>query len=385
MVNELLLQMIGSAVNCDFVPTASVSDASEDQLKQLFRLAKRHDLAHIAGFAMQNAGQIPQGEIGDQFQMAMMQAIYRCARQEQELESISRLFEAEKIPFIPLKGAIIRKWYPENWLRTGCDVDILVHHCDVERAVEMLQSRLRYTYCTTSPHDVALDSPSGVHLELHFDLVDESVSKEQRALLEDVWETAIPETGWTYRMAMESRRFYFYNIAHFAKHFSGSGCGIRPFVDVWVMNHVAGYSSDMCGELLEQGELLTFAKAAERMADAWFSGGEKDALLLQIEAYILDNSVHGSLDNVVLANRARHGSEFKALMAKIFLRYDAIKEYYPILKKHKWLLPFVEVYRWFRLLFGGSAGRVAHMVKENAAISEDEAAQIGNMLHQLGL
>jgi len=385
MVNELLLQMIGSAVNRDYVPAATASQASDEQLKQLFRLAKRHDLAHLAGFAMQNAGHLPQGEIGDKFQMAMMQAIYRCARQEQELDSISKLFEEIKIPFIPLKGAIIRKWYPESWLRTGCDIDILVHHADVKRAVASLQSRLQYTYCTTSPHDVALDAPSGVHLELHFDLVDESVSKEQRALLEDVWETAKPEKGWTCKMEMEAQRFYFYNMAHFAKHFSGSGCGIRPFVDVWVMNHVAGYSSNMCRELLEKGGLLTFARSAERMAEAWFSGGEKDALLLQVESYILGNSVHGSLDNVVLANRARHGSGFKALMAKVFLRYDVIKEYYPILKKHKWLLPFVEVYRWFRLLFGGSAGRVAHMVKENAAISEDEAAKIGNMLHQLGL
>ena len=222
-------------------------------------------------------------------------------------------------------------------------------------------------------------------MELHFDLVDESASKEQRALLEDVWETAVPESGWSYKMAMEPQRFYFYNMAHFAKHFSGSGCGIRPFADVWVMNHVAGYSSQMCAELLEKGGLLTFAFGAERMAEAWFSGGEKDALLLQIESYILGNSVNGSLENVVLANRAKHGSRLKALMAKIFLRYDAIKEYYPILKKHKWLLPFVEVYRWFRLLFGGSARRVAHMVKENAAISDDEAAKIGNMLHQLGL
>ena len=31
-----------------------------------------------------------------------------------------------QIPFLPLKGSVIRQYYPEPWMRTSCDIDILV-------------------------------------------------------------------------------------------------------------------------------------------------------------------------------------------------------------------------------------------------------------------
>ncbi|MBO4954226.1 MAG: nucleotidyltransferase family protein, partial [Clostridia bacterium] len=30
------------------------------------------------------------------------------------------------IDFMPLKGAVIRQYYPEPWMRTSCDIDIHV-------------------------------------------------------------------------------------------------------------------------------------------------------------------------------------------------------------------------------------------------------------------
>jgi hypothetical protein len=43
-----------------------------------------------------------------------------------EFERICLVLEKAKIPHIPLKGSVLRKLYKEPWLRTSCDIDILV-------------------------------------------------------------------------------------------------------------------------------------------------------------------------------------------------------------------------------------------------------------------
>ena len=59
--------------------------------------------------------------------------------------------------------------------------------------------------------------------------------------------------------------------------------------------------------------------------------------------------------------------------------------YYPILQKRKWLLPFMEVRRWFHLIFGGGAKRSAHEIKINQSMSAEKQAETADMMKQLGL
>ena len=47
--------------------------------------------------------------------------------------------EKAQIPFVPLKGSVIRKYYPEAWMRTSSDIDVLVHKEDVEKTTDNSQ------------------------------------------------------------------------------------------------------------------------------------------------------------------------------------------------------------------------------------------------------
>ena len=58
-----------------------------------------------------------------------------------EYENLCSAFEKAQIPFLPLKGSVIRKYYPEAWMRTSCDIDILVHDEDVGRAKEIQKAQ----------------------------------------------------------------------------------------------------------------------------------------------------------------------------------------------------------------------------------------------------
>ena len=75
----------------------------------------------------------------------VMTAFYQSQQRKYVLNEIVKCFDAAKILNIPLKGSVICDYYPEPWMRSSCDVDILIKNEDSERAIACL-SKLGYTY-----------------------------------------------------------------------------------------------------------------------------------------------------------------------------------------------------------------------------------------------
>ena len=65
--------------------------------------------------------------------------------------------------------------------------------------------------------------------------------------------------------------------------------------------------------------------------------------------------------------------------------YDVIKFHYPVLQKHRWLTPIMEVRRWFKLIFCGHAKRTVRELKYNSNISRAEAENAQAFLKNIGL
>lgn len=97
---------------------------------------------------------------------------------------------------------------------------------------------------------------------------------------------------------MPDEYFYFYHIAHMAKHFVGTGgCGIRPFLDIWILNNRINFDREKRANLLSDGELDVFAKQAELLAEIWFGTAEHTEITKQMEEYILRGGVYGTNEN----------------------------------------------------------------------------------------
>ena len=145
---------------------------TDEELVKLYKLAKSHDLAHLVGDALIKNNLIEDGEIKAKFQKQIMLAVYRYEKINYELGRLRKVLNEAKIPFIPLKGSVLRRYYPEPWMRTSCDIDVLVHESDLERAVSALTSAAGYKADSKGSHDVGMFSDSGVHLELHYSLIE---------------------------------------------------------------------------------------------------------------------------------------------------------------------------------------------------------------------
>ncbi len=381
-ITKLLFALLRSVVNGDKLSEQEKSLYTDEMLPKLIEISKKHDVAHLTAQGLVSNSLLKNNNGANN---EILKAVYRYEQINYEYENLCKALETAEIPFMPLKGSILRSYYPEPWMRTSCDIDVLVHPKDTEKAVEYLVDNLGYVESGKCSHDVSLFTQSEMHIELHYDLLEGGIANKSSEVLEKVWDTATLRNGYSYFYEMPDEMFYFYHIAHMAKHFENGGCGIRPFIDLWILDNIP--NSEKCKRdlLLEQGELLKFSSAMRELGKVWFGNAEHSALTKQTESYILGGGVYGTAENRIAVQQQQRGGKLKYALSKIFIPYDNIKFHYPILQKHRWLTPVMEVRRWFKLVFCGHAKRSVRELKQNNNISNTEAENIRVFLNNIGL
>ena len=381
---QLLFALLRIAVCGEPVTDDIKTSCTPELLEQVYALAGHHDLAHLVGQAVSKL-ELPESEAVTKCKQAAMQAFARYMRQSHAYEQTCAALEEAQIPFIPLKGSVLREHYPEPWMRTSCDMDILVKEKELEKATRVLEEKLSYSYQGKTSHDVSMITPGGVQLELHYSTIEDYVSESAERILSGIWEKAVPLKGKNYHTVMPDTLFYYYHIAHMAKHFVHGGCGIRPFLDLWILDEKGICDAVGREDLLAQGELLTFTQAARKLSRVWFSGEDYDSLSKQMEGFILSGGTYGTMENYVTVHQAQKGNKLRYLLSRVFLSYDVIKYYYPILQRHKWLTPIYQVVRWFKIAFCGGADHAIKELQTNAATSDTQIHSTAKLLKHLGL
>lgn len=392
-----MMDLIASEV-CGKTIDKSQYELTDEDLAKLYKLSKSHDLAHLVGDALNkcggfekiaagadDAGRAAVMKVREKFDNQIFTAVYRYEKINYELGNLRSVLNGAGIDFIPLKGSVIRKYYPEPWMRTSCDIDILVHESEVDQIADLLVSELKYKKEEKSPHDISLYSGGGVHLELHYNLIEDGCIGDMESVLRSVWDRASAVDG-TSEFTLSDEMFYYYHIAHMAKHFvSTGGCGIRPFVDIWVLNHRISFDRERRSALLSDGGLRTFAEEAEALSEAWFGDGEHTDVTQQMQNYVLCGGVYGTTENRVAVQQVKRGGKFRYAFSRIWLPYDTLKFHYPSLDGKRALLPFYEMRRWCKLIFCGGAKRGMNELRLNSEVSDTEMEKTKEMLERLGI
>ncbi len=353
-------------------------------LKQLYLLSKSHDISHIVGAAIGKLN-VKDNELKDNFDKQQILAVYRYERSKYELNQISILLNENNIEFIPLKGSVLRDYYPEPWMRTSCDIDILIHRDDLEKAKELFIQKFGYKLHFIGDHDIGLFAPSGIHVELHYSLIEEGRVTQADIPLKQVWNYSKPTAIIPMMYEMSKDMFYYYHIAHMAKHFLIGGCGIRPFIDLYVMREKLKFDDTQKQQLLSQGSLLKFAEQVETLCSVWFDGQPHTDLTRNMQDYILLGGVYGTTQNRVAIQQTQRGGKFRYALSRIWLPLNTLKFQYPVLNRYKWLLPICEVRRWFRLAFCGSLEKAKKEFEINSNLTEDKAIATRKLLKELEL
>lgn len=351
-LSETIVQLIGSEVCGSTLSLRSDSPLTDKFLAELYNTSKAHEVAHIVGSALINNGLLEKRTAENLYREQVYATLYRHENQSYVLEKVCGTLENAKIPYIPLKGSVIKELYPQPWMRIGCDIDILVHEHDVENAAKSITEALGYKRTGRGTHDIQILSTENIYIELHFSLLEEDASPAMTKVLNKVWEYARPVQSGGYKYELDDAMFYFYHIAHMAKHFIKGGCGIRPFLDLWLIERNKNYDTAETKALLKKGRLTDFAKTARRLSRVWFSGKEQDEITLIMQEFIFNGGCFGSAETKMLSSQQLSGGRLKHVLSRIFVPYDDLKGQYPIIKKYRFLTPICEICRLFSLLFG---------------------------------
>ena len=379
----VMLALVRSAVFDKNLTEPEKALLSDERLVEIKSIAEKHDLSHLVEYGLRKNS--PASKVGGGVGRAVLKAVYRCEQLNYEYDRLCKALESAQIPFMPLKGSVIRKHYPEPWMRTSCDIDVLVQRKDLDRAVAWLVRTLDYVEKERATHDVSLFTPGGKHVELHFDLVEEGQANRADEVLNSVWENASLCSGYSCCYKMSDEFFYFYHIAHMAKHFEYGGCGVRPFIDLWILDHMEGADANSRNKLLIEGDLLQFAETVRKLSRIWFGAEKMDAKSNKVQDYILFGGAYGSFDHKIAFSQRKRGGRIGYIMARVFLPFAKLKRHYPILEKHPWLFPFMQIRRWFMLLKPDIAKRAKHEIQINQRLEKAETDQVTALLDDAGI
>lgn len=117
-------------------------------------------------------------------------------------------------------------------------------------------------------------------------------------LLKSVWdECAVPVDGCKYRYNMPPELFVIYHSAHMGRLLLRGGCGVRPYIDLWLINK--RYSIDLLksNEMLTRCNLLALYDTSTELSKVWLEDHKHDEKTERLEKYILCGGVYGTCKN----------------------------------------------------------------------------------------
>ena len=359
----------------------SVDIESIDKAQQIWELAAAHSVSNIAASQLiKHKLFADNSDMQTIFSQEMYYAMRDSEHRDYELTRVCQALDNAEIPYIPLKGAVIKEYYPESWYRTSSDVDILVHENQLDDAVKALLTIPGYHSGEREKHDISLYSENGFHVELHFLLV-EYFPKADKTLSK-VWECSSKCENYMYHMSNEF--YYLYHIIHMAKHFIHGGCGIKPFIDMWLIENKFDFDYKKFIGMLDKCGMKTFYEKVRYVMTVWLENAPGTELSNKIAEYVFEGGVYGTIERMTAVERARTG-RFGFMMSRLFLPMEQLKISYKILNKYPFLAPYYHIKRIVKVITDGRVGRSVNELKISNDISDEELEFVSGLVRELEL
>ncbi len=383
---DTVIKLIGRALKNEEADCYRDEKLPEETLKKLIKYAQAHRMLPMVADVLLKSGAVEYIHgFGTFLRKKQFEDVLKSQKRDYELQRMGELFAELEIKYIPLKGSVIKALYPEPWMRTSCDVDVLIQKDDLEKAIEALTEQLGFKRFAETFHDISFNTKSGVHIELHYTLVEDDMKPGAKTYLEEVWKRSAPITDGGFEYQMSDAMFLFYHIAHMAKHVTIGGCGIRPFADLFLLRQKFDFGGEEFRKMLNNAELSVFFEAAVLLCDVWFSEGQHTELTKELEHYVLSGGVFGTTKNSLAVKRGVGESNTEHFKKLIFLPREQLEKVYPELKKHRWMFPFYQVRRWFRVFDSKKRKRYVDAINVGNNLSDEHVSKVSKLMKELEL
>lgn len=324
-------------------------------LALLYHVADFHLLTGIVGYALESAGVCDPA-----FTQAKSKAIRKVILMDAEMKELFHRLDVAGIWYMPLKGSVLKDFYPAIGMRQMADHDILI---DPSRAADVkdIMESLDFTteHFDADVHDTYHKEPV-CNFEIHRALFGESHDDKLVAYYRNVGERLLKGPGFERRFTPED--FYLYMIAHEYKHYDGSGTGLRSLLDTYVFLSKTSLNMDYVTDEAEKLGIRDFEEKNRSLSLHLFSGEALTDADQEMLDYILSSGTYGTITHRVENKMRKKGwSKIQYALDRFFVPisrknkdYAAYAGAYPFFYKYKVLLPILPFYRTFRAMKAGS-------------------------------
>ncbi|MGN0806831.1 MAG: nucleotidyltransferase family protein [Candidatus Coproplasma sp.] len=311
--------------------------------KELLEIAKYHSVSVYLYPCMDQT--VTEKEVADEVTQIYFTALKRDLIQQTERAAIEAQFEKEQVPFLALKGMVMKSFYPQTHLRTMGDMDYLIPPESFSKACKILHEQ-GYKAEENCEHHLGFTKPPIMLIELHRLLITQD--DMGRALLENVLTRCTPKQGSSFALEMTDEDFYLHLMLHLIKHYVYGGTGLRSFIDVYIyLKAKPNLDRDYLSAAFEQTVYADVIALVERFAIDLFDGNPLDEEEKEMCERVIMSGTYGVISNTSEKELAQSGnSTFKIVMRKLFPTVRTMKGWYPILGKGAGIMLLPVFYIW---------------------------------------
>lgn len=259
---------------------------------------------------------------------------------------------------MPLKGLVLKDFYPDFAMREMADIDVLIDSSradDVRKIMEKLEFQVK-SFGMKNDDDYVKPPISNfeMHRELFYDKEDKELFSYYKNAKRDL---LIKDSDNSFGYHLKAEDFYVYMIAHEYKHYNLGGTGLRSLIDTYVFlnsHHLdMNYVDEECAKI----GIDIFEKENRSLSINLFSGINLTEEDLHMLDYILSSGVYGTFDHHIENSISKSGKKINYIIQRIIgpikkddpygkqfrIRYEKFFKF-PV------LLPFLPIYRFYNLL-----------------------------------
>ena len=334
--------------------------------------ARRHSIGALVYRALDSVG-MATSELLREYSASVRRIILL----DNERAEIQAWMEKQGIRYMPLKGVVLKDYYPEIGLRQMADNDILFDEKYRKTVRDYFKSRGYDVKCyNRGNHDVYMKNPV-YNYEMHVTLFSHGYLRPMRERFINALDDAILVDGTKYQYRMNENEYYIYIKCHEFKHYTHGGMGVRFFMDNYVILKALGDRLDLdfihgeC-EKIGIGDYEARTRALSlRIFDedlliklCEYDGISDNDPLTASERELFDFScfagTYGTVAQHIATNITRieeekglttRGAKVRYFFSRMVLPMSAYQTAHPFIYKHKWLIPFHTVWRLISAVF----------------------------------
>lgn len=367
---KLLLQLLSDHIH------GRRTEASPDSCdwEQVAAIAREQYLSGIAYTQLRDV--LPGSDsVRQKLHGGFLREVFHDVCSMEEYKTVSRALTEAQIPFLPMKGIHLCRYYPIPELRCMSDIDMVIRPEDRQRCHEVMTA-LGFS-CSVDLHEVWTYRQDMVSFEIHDLMMYEDLTNgfDLRGYFAGVWNHTVDVGGG--RLEIDPSFHFLFLLVHLAKHALNAGCGFRNYLDLVLMSRgeVLDYAwietelrkmglwkfAGVCFALCERWFGVKMPMEAARLDEAFFE--KVTAKTIHDGAFGLDNEENHISGTARDIKRAKSGYWLTA--AGLVLRYlfpsyrnMHLIPQYSFVDGRPWLMPVAWIYRfWYCIRHKLSDGR----------------------------